>query len=80
MTRRWRPWTTAGHDFSKQIAPSNWLSGMSGKLSSYQKQMRLLKEMDNYGPDVLALSEVGWIGAAKPNLDMGYTVLLFLTP
>ena len=44
-------------------------------MAQLSKTEQVLKEMDNYGLDILALSEVRWTGAGRRNLDMGYTIL-----
>ncbi|KAK2704013.1 hypothetical protein QYM36_017673, partial [Artemia franciscana] len=44
-------------------------------MAQLSKTEQVLKEMDNYGLDILALSEVRWTGAGRQNLDMGYTIL-----
>ncbi|KAK2718062.1 hypothetical protein QYM36_006751 [Artemia franciscana] len=44
-------------------------------MAQLSKTEQVLKEMDNYGLGILALSEVRWTGAGRQNLDMGYTIL-----
>ncbi|XP_065577531.1 uncharacterized protein LOC136038388 [Artemia franciscana] len=44
-------------------------------MTQLSKTEQVLKEMDNYGLDILALSEVRWTGAGRQNLNMGYTIL-----
>ncbi|KAK2717124.1 hypothetical protein QYM36_007308 [Artemia franciscana] len=44
-------------------------------MAQLSKTEQVLKEMDNYGLDILALSEVRWTGAGRQNLDMRYTIL-----